>query len=292
MDILQLRYFLEVARTENITKAAERIRVAQPALSQTISKLENELDVKLFDRVGRSIRLNKNGKLLMQRSQEALLILDNVKREVKELDPASPRNIRLQVMAGSSILPGLLSGFRSEHPAIQFQLVQLRPDNEYDLCITTSVNGIIPDSSRLLLEEEILLALPADHPLAKTKAIALADVRDIPFLSLDQNKPLRQTMDIFCHAAGFTPEIVLETDNPATLRGMIAAGLGIAFIPAVTWPEIREAASVVSLHITKPHCQRKLYITWEQERYLTRDELVFLDYAQMYFQKLTEKGKS
>ena len=289
MDLQQLRYFLEIARTENITKTSEMIHVAQPALSQTLSRLENELGVKLFDRVGRNIHLNSNGRLLVTRAQDALLILDNVKRELSDFEDLFRRTIHLQILVGSSILPDLISQFRCKYPDIQFQLSQMNPDDEYDFCITTSINGVMPESSRLLLEEEILLAVPINHPLADQKSIILSDMREASFLSLDHNKPLRQTTDVFCNAAGFIPHIVLETDNPSTLRDLIATGLGVAFIPSVTWQAVKLMPAISLLHIARPYCQRRLFISWNHERYLTKEEHLFLDFAQGYFDDLKRK---
>jgi DNA-binding transcriptional LysR family regulator len=288
LDILQLRYFLTTAETENITKAAERIHIAQPALSQAISKLEHELELKLFDRVGKSIRINDNGKLLTKRAREALSILDNVKAELRELEDSEGGTIRLRVMVGSGIIPGLLAEFREECPDIHFQLAHLEPGGEQGMCITTPINGILPETSRLLLEEEIMLAVPQSHPLAQKGAINLSQVRDESFLSLDPNKPLRQITDIFCNAAGFAPDIVMQADNPSTLRDMIALGLGIAFAPAVTWSELRSSCCVSLLHITKPVCKRSLCITWNADRYLTGAEHKFLNFASQYFFHLRE----
>jgi len=259
LDLVQLRYFLETAETQNVSKAAKKMYITQPALSKVITKLEKELDIKLFDRVGKSIRLNDHGKLAACRVKEALSILDSIRTEFMEMDAdASGDTIRLRIIVGANIIPNLLAGFLEKWPDIKFSPVRPEAGDKQDLCITTPVNGILPEASRLLMEEEIMLAVPHNHTLAATGEVPLSSMRDEDFLSLDAAKPMRQLTDMFCKAAGFEPNVVMQTDNPSTLRNLIALGLGISFVPAVTWSEFQSSSNVAMLRISHPLCYRKI----------------------------------
>ncbi len=239
MDLLQLKYFVLVAHLEHMTRAAEELHVSQPALSKTISSFEKELGVLLFDRRGKYIHLNQYGTVFLARVEQALSLLADGKNELRDLSGTASGDDSLAFLAASNLLPELLTSFRQKYPGISFHLIQhiagmvTKPD--YDLCIYSSVLNPAGFLSTPLLTEEILLAVPTEHPLAKRTSICLNEVMGDSFISLRPGHNLRETTDALCKYAGFTPRIAFESDDPATVRGLIKAGLGIAFIPAITW---------------------------------------------------------
>ncbi|PJI06866.1 MULTISPECIES: LysR family transcriptional regulator [Clostridium] len=294
MDLLQLKYFKTVAKFENVTKAANELYIAQPALSKTISHLEKELGVRLFDRRGKYIHLNKYGRTFLEKVNIALAALEDGRREIKDLQGKEFGDIRLVFLAASTIIPELISEFCKLHPHISFQLFQhfLRDANnsDFDLCISSSYEDKEKNNSMALLTEEIYLAVPLNHSLAKKKSISLTEVSNENFISLKQGKELRKITDGFCKKAHFSPKVIFESDDPATVRGLIKAGQGVAFIPQVSWGG-SVGSSMAFLHIKEPECKRTIFISWDKKRYLSKASLLFRKFAVDYFKKLHDDVK-
>ena len=286
MELLQLKYFQTVAHLEHMTRASEELHIAQPALSKTISTLEKELGVLLFDRRGKYIHLNHCGRAFLTKVEEALIALEDGKLEVRDMSGMNTGEIKLAVLAASNLLPDLLTAFRKVYPHITFNLIQHNsvtiPDHHFDLCIA-SPNGMMQKlNGTPLITEEIFLAVPIEHSLAQRQSIHLSEVAGDDFISLQPGKSLRETTDKFCRQAGFMPHVIFESDDPATVRGLIRAGQGIAFIPAVTWGGTSGNAMVL-LHIDEPVCQRTIML-YNSLHYLPRAAQLFqrfiIDYCE------------
>jgi len=290
MELLQLKYFVTVARLEHMTRAAEELRIAQPALSKTIKTLEKSLGVLLFDRHGKHIQLNQYGRTFLKRVNQALSALEDGKRELADLSGETFGDVKLAVVVGSNLLPGLLSSFRAQHPNISFNLLQHFSKSvtgqDFDLCISSSPLKLQGITNITLLTEEIFLAVPIEHRLAKRTSIHLSEVSEEGFINLKYGKALRDRTDSFCKYAGFSPHIIFESDDPATVRGLIRAGQGIAFIPAISWGG-STGSSMVLLHIDEPECMRSIELSWTEERYLPRAARLFRKFTIDYFTELS-----
>ncbi|MDO3410409.1 LysR family transcriptional regulator [Saccharibacillus sp. CPCC 101409] len=285
MELLQLKYFCKVARLQHMTRAAEELHIAQPALSKTIRHLENELGAALFDRTGKYIRLNDYGRIFLDYAERALGAIEDGKHHVRDAAGSAEGTIRLAFPVGSHIVPGLLAEFRRLHPQITFTLIQQFSGMErplFDLCIS-SFRQPIPDTESIpLIDEELFLAVPDTHPLANRTSVRLEEMANEPFIALVPGSSLRDTTDRLCLLAGFRPNIVFESDNPSTVRGLIRAGQGVAFIPAVSWegstgPEAR------LLHVESPECRRVISLSWYKSHYLSRAARLFREFTVDYF---------
>lgn len=282
VDLTQLVYFVEIAKLQNVTKAAERLHIAQPALSQSLQKLEQELGTKLFDRIGKSIRLNEDGRIMFRYSEQILELYHNAREELADRLKSETGTIKLKFLCASDLIPDIIASFQSLYPGIGFKIVQSSELMDYDFCITSTYNNVTPENGRLLHDEEILLAVPPNHRFARRKRCRLEELKEDPFISLDANKQLRKLTDTFCKAVNFRPNIALECDNPALVRNLIAAELGVAFVPADTWEQINNDR-IGYLHIERPVCVRSIFITWPQNKYISRQGYFFLNFIQDYF---------
>jgi DNA-binding transcriptional LysR family regulator len=294
LDLLQLKYFKTVARLENVTKAANELYIAQPALSKNISQLEKELGINLFDRNGKYIKLNEYGKLFLAKVDIALNALEDGKREITDLQGKEFGEIQLIFLAASTIIPDLLSDFCKLHPNIRFQLFQHFPsevgNSDFDLCISASHFEKQSENSMVLLNEEVYFAVPLNHPLSNRKSVSLKEVENENFISLKEGKPLRKITDDYCKKAGFKPKIIFESDDPATVRQLIKAGQGVAFIPQISWGS-SVGSSIVFLHIEEPVCNRTIYIEWNEKRYLSKASILFRNFAMSYFKNLQDNAE-
>lgn len=265
MELLQLKYFLAAAKYEHITQAAKVLHIAQPALSQSIHRLESELGVLLFDRKNRGIALNDMGKRLEERLLPIMSALDHLPAELQAVNENASRTIRLNLLTATALVTSCIISYKSLHSDIIFQLSQDQNDTVYDLSISSAIPGNVLDSkSLLLLQEDFFLAVPANSPYSLRQSISLEETRNEGYISFSGSKPIRTICDQFCLAAGFTPHIAFESDSPEAVRNLIAAGLGIGFWPKYSWGPLPDLPQVVLLPIDSPVCRRDIIITYEQ----------------------------
>lgn len=294
MNLLSLRYFQKVARLENMTKAAEMLQISQPALSKLIRNLEKDLKVKLFDRTGKYIRLNEYGKRFLVKVDEALQTLEDGKTELLDMAERPAGTVVIFIQVGSYLLPEMITLFRQQYPEAEFKLLQHDQEHiaypAFDLCISSSPFRIPGTESIPLLTEEIMLAVPNDHRLANRESIRLNELSEDGFISLKPGKQLRETTDSLCRAAGFTPRIIYECDEPSMVRSLVRSGLGVSFIPSVTWGG-SQGSSVVLLSIEEPVSTRIIEISWYMNRYMTNVATKFKDFVQDYYNQLNDNAR-
>lgn len=263
MDILQLKYFLVAAEYEHMTKAAHSLHIAQPALSQSIKHLEEELGVPLFERKNRSIRLNTSGKLLQSELLPIINTLDSLPARLKEVEDQAAHTIQLNILAASVLITQSIISFKKSYPEVNFRLLQDVSETDFDLCISCVGADKVPKDSTLLLKEKILLAVPHISEYASLKSISLKQIEKEGFISFSGAKPFRIICDDYCKQKGFKPKIIFESDNQESIRNLIASNLGIAFWPEYTWGKLT-AKNVVLIPIREPKCSRIIYVTQNQ----------------------------
>ena len=289
MDIHALTYFKKVAELQHFTRAAEELRVAQPSLSRTIAALETELGVKLFDRVGKNIVLNRFGEILLRHTNNILQELQDIRTELLEERQEGGRTVTISLYAASKLLPQLVTAFKAEYPAIRLQIIQEDlnkvGEGERDISIFSSIQPAGGENSRMLIEEELLMALPEDSPLAREPALDLRDAANMEFICLHKGKSLRTITDMYCQIAGFSPSVVLECDSPETVRELICAGMGISFVPSITWGGM-DTRNIVLRPLSFPNCKRYINISWRKRGYLSPAVLLFRDFVEDYFAAL------
>lgn len=283
MEISQLKAFVEVAKQEHMTRAADILQVSQPALSKTIRLLENEYGVSLFDRAGKRIRLNDNGRILLSHAKTILTELMEIPIELHEYNSMLQNNVTLSMQAGSKLLPDLLQGFRALHPNMKVSVTQ---ESDADICIFATMLPVAEKNSVIILKEKILLAVPIQHTMATRASINLGDVKDELFLSLSPKKSLGQITLQYCQMAGYTPNIVLESDNPATIRDVLPLGMGLSFIPEISWQGLN-CENIRLIPITNPDCYRYLNLRWSGSHYLSHAATLLKDYLITFFHNLT-----
>ncbi|WP_222623378.1 LysR family transcriptional regulator [Streptomyces armeniacus] len=266
----RLAHFVAVARHEHVTRAAHELGVPQSTLSRAVTRLEDDLGVALFARRGRTVSLTPAGRTFLASAERALAAVEQAAESVRaDADPATGKvAFGFLHTLGWETVPGLIRAFRAEHPRVRFALVQTYGDamlerlrtGELDLCLTSPVPD--PDDpdlvARRLDEQRLSLVVPDDHPLAARKRIRLAEAADEPFVSLERGYGMRRILESMCAEAGFRPRIAFEGEEAETIRGLVAAGLGVALLPppAMPRPGVRE------LTVTAPRAVREIGLAW------------------------------
>ena len=262
MELQQLQYFLVAAQYGHITKAANSLKIAQPALSQSIKRLETELNVKLFERKKGGIALTKAGKLLAEEIKPVIKTLDNLPRKLAEADKKQKQTIHLNVLAASILVTNCIISYKAKHPEVNFEFEQSPAAVDYDLCITASLPKNNMSSDQITLEEKFFLAVPASSKYAGYSEIELSEVADEGFIMMADTRPIRNICDQFCLEAGFSPNIVFESMNFEAVRSLISAGLGVGFWPEYSWESAKPSENVVLLPIVGQDCKRDIIISY------------------------------
>ncbi|SDX07853.1 LysR family transcriptional regulator [Paenibacillus sp. CF384] len=296
MELLQLHYFLEVARQEHVTEAARSLHVTQSSLSKTIQRLEEDLGAPLFDRTGRKLKLNEFGSKFLRRAERALFELEQGKQEIQDLTSPEYGTLKLAVTTAST-LPNILREFRKKRPNIQFhvqmvstqKMVTLLHRGEVDFGLTSPP---IPENNDLACQtvfiDPILLAVPRGHRLADRSSISLPEIRDEWFVGVKKDYGVRDFVDSLCKLAGFLPKYVYEGDEPARLSDLVEAEIGIAFIPS-TARHSRE--HIHYLQIEDHELVREIALLWNKGRYISRAAVEFREVVLDYFAELSTLPK-
>lgn len=259
MEIKQLKYFMIVAKHENMTRAAKELHIAQPAISQSIRRLEDELGVFLFDRIGKSIKLNSQGNHLLKTIPLMLESFEEIKFQLRQMDSAPMEQIKILVLSSSVVIPDLLKTYTESHPNTNFIISQSTKDFDYDICISSIPLDEHSDEGIVVQEEEIVMVIPNKHPLAMKKKVLLEDIQNEPFITLNNQKVFAQIMNYYFQKVNIQPKTSFEAESPSMVRGLIEAGLGIGFYPRLTWGKLNQEQVVVR-KISDITCGRKIIV--------------------------------
>ncbi|WP_054940591.1 LysR family transcriptional regulator [Paenibacillus ihuae] len=295
MELLQLQYFLTVARLEHMTEAAHSLHVTQSSLSKTIGRLEADLGVPLFDRSGRSLRLNEFGISFLRRAERALFELEQGKQELRDLSSKEQSTLELAVTAAST-LPNILRAFRNKQPNIHFHVQMLTTQEmvdrllrgEVDFCLSSPSIEDEDIESIIVFNDPILVAVPKGHRLADRTSVTLAELRNEWFVGVKRGYGTRDLTDAVCKSSGFILNYVYEGDEPSRLVSLVEAEVGIAFIPGTA----RDSrASLRYLEIEDPGMVREIALLWHKSRYISRAAHDFREVVLDYFAGLSESIK-
>lgn len=287
-----LSYFQKIAELQHMTKAAAALHVAQPSLSRTIKSLEEELDVPLFEHRGRNIVLTRYGEILLSHTNVIMKEMAEAEKELKAAESAAQMTVKLSLYAASKLIPAFLMEFRKKYPEIHLEiLLQHLKDSasgtangqkSVDLSLTSSIMPFNDGHSTTLFKEEIMLAIPDSDPHANLPAANLSDFADSSFICLHTGQGLRTVTDYYCNEAGFRPKVALESDSPETVREFIRAGLGISFVPQITWGDVG-GDHMVLVPIASPRCYRYISLSWDKDKPLSEPAVLLKNYIIDHF---------
>lgn len=281
MELQKLRYFYTVATFEHMTRAAEHIGIAQPALSQAIRSLEQELNVELFQKQGRNIVLTEYGRYLQKRLETLLPEIDGLPAELEQIKHRINKTVKLNIQAASSFVVNAIVSYRRKNPDALFDFEQNMRRHDCDIVIRT--NGLDEPESRTyhrrcVKEERIYLAVPKTSSYAALPSIDLTAVKEEGFVMLSNARLFGIICNKFCSAAGFFPKILFESDSPSAVQNIISTGTGVAFWPEYSWGAVNNE-NVVLLPISYPICQRELIIE-------LHNRIPHSEYAEDFYQHL------
>jgi DNA-binding transcriptional LysR family regulator len=244
MELRQLRYFVAVADEGHFTRAAQRLLIAQPAISQQIRRLEAELGEPLFDRDRRHVRLTTAGRALLPHARATIAAADRAKAAVRSLSGLLTGQLTVGAFEGApeGLLATALGRFRRAHPAVEVrategyaaELLTAVQRGELDAAITGLPDTAKPPPGVTVTElaiDPLMAAVSPDHPLAREPGITLTRLRDEPMVTLAGDSSQRAHIERACRKAGFEPRITAETMRLNLLWELVSQGVGIAVVP-------------------------------------------------------------
>lgn len=292
MELLQLRYFADAAKTENFSHTAKKNMVPQSTISQTIKKLELELGVSLFERNGNKVILNENGKLFQKGVECSLRELDDAKRALADNTDETNGNISLIIKTNRRFVTECISDFKNLYPNVNFALYHEYFGADYDkfdMWIDDKTAELKNINKELLVTENILLAVSNNHHLANRKSINLGELANERFISMPTNSSLHKTLIKICNKRGFEPLIAIQCDDPFYIRKYVAMNLGIALFPEFSWRDMFDN-NVSFLRIGNEEIKRDTYVYWKASKYISNASRRFRDYLIARFtQSITDK---
>ncbi|WP_313565708.1 LysR substrate-binding domain-containing protein [Mobilicoccus sp.] len=245
MDLRQLRYFVAVAEECHFGRAAQRLHMAQPPLSQAIRRLEEDLGVELLERTTRRVALTPAGERFLDRSRQILHEVDQAAREAARIAAGEIGRVVIGVVGSATyaLLPPVARRLREEYPDIDFEFtsemltadqVSRLGDGTIDIALMRpplATEGLL---LRVLRSEPLVVALPESHPLASRDVLDLGELRDETFVTYpaDRRSVLYDTFLAACEAHGFHPTHTVQVAQTSTIVVFVAAGIGVAVLPA------------------------------------------------------------
>ncbi|MDN5918926.1 MAG: LysR family transcriptional regulator [Pseudonocardia sp.] len=275
MELRQLVYFEAVVRHGGFTRAAQALRIAQPAVSAQIAKLERELDAPLLYRTTRRVLLTDAGELVLGRVRRILAEMDGLRDDTAELTGASGGRVWIgSIQAIDPFdLAGALAQFRRDRPAVTLELrtggtaelVAALHAAELDLAIAPLVHGL-PDriATGVLFDDELVLITAPGHRMAGRGALAVSDLAEDPFACLSARSGLRRLLDRAAEQAATTVSVAFECSGPHQIRELVAHGLGVGLIARSV---VQPPGPAVTTHAVSPEpIRRPVGLLWHRDR--------------------------
>jgi LysR family transcriptional regulator, nitrogen assimilation regulatory protein len=302
MNLRQLRYFIEVSERESITRAAERLHVAQPALSRHMRSLERDLGVRLFDRDGRGIVLTNIGLVFRDRVRTVLRELDRAQLEIQALSrsPGGRIDFGMPFSISQALTRVLIHQVNDELPGVALRVIDgwtgfiiewlLRGRLDIGIIYDHTLNSDVLRTEPLAAEEQFLLCAPSDR-LAERDSITLAEVAELPLALPSKEHGLRVAVDAVMQTIGRAPWIHTELESIVGLKQLAQEGDVYTILPRGEMEDELTMGRIKNLRITDPPIHRTLFIAWSNERPNTRQMKAVLQIAKRETANIIKKGK-
>ena len=302
METRLLRYALEIDKKQNFTKAAESLRIAQPSLSQQISKLEQELGVSLFFRGHGKVTPTPEGIRFLKKAEQIIRLHDELEHEMREQSEGMGHELIIgtTVITGGHVLPPLLQSFGEQYPKVHIQLVEESTEKLTDLTVRGLVDLSILAlpiedprlSTKAMLTERLFLAVPQTDRNWMTDEVrslislsrnihtplSLKELANAPFILLKKGYGFRHTLLELCAESEFQPQIAYETSSIQTALSLVKHGLGVTLVPdMVVQNNLSNNQSGPLYLLPDSHPTRTLVFAYHRDRYLSLASRAFLD---------------
>lgn len=299
MEFHQLRYVCAIADTGSFSRAAERCRVAQPSLSQQVLKLEDDLGARLFDRLGRSVRLTEAGRAFLPHARSILHQMEAARSGVedKRTDVRGSVSVGVIPTIAPYLMPQCVAVFSKKYSEAKLRIIEettpVLVENLRNLTLDVAILSlplrhkefeIIP-----LRTEPLYVVLPVGHPRAGAKTVSLKELRGEPFVMLRDGHCFRDVSVAACTRAKVNPKIAFESGQFSSLLGMVAAGVGVSLVPQMA---VDKSAQCSYIRISDAQASRTIVAAVLRGRSFNRVQQAFLDHVRTEVAGESRPGRS
>jgi DNA-binding transcriptional LysR family regulator len=288
MDFEQLRTFMEVSRLRSFSRAAEKLNVTQPAISAQIRTLENEVGARLFDRDGGKVTFTAAGKLFEPFAEHCLQCHSHIVVAVGELHRTPRGEISVSANEATSlyVLPAVFAQFKRQYSRVGLSIVRADRVRTLESILSREVDfGVVSlpvRDARLTVDivhrDEIVLVAPGNHPLTQRHIVKLEDILPHPLLLPKQGRQ-RELIEELFRTNDAEPRVAMEVESSELLKRLIAAGLGIGFLPRSNVREDTKSGELKIVSVEGVRLNRELALVYRKDKTLTRAAQMFLEIA-------------
>ena len=279
MELLQLKYFCDTAKNQNLSETARKYNVPASNISRSIKRLEAELNCEFFDHLTNKIFLNEKGERFYEKVSAALMLLDDAKVVINEDTGPLSGEINLCCRSNRGIVIEAMEEFIKIYPNVKFKIFFGREHADDTDILISCVPPLEFKEKMLMVEEDLLIAMHKDNPLSKKENLTVSDLKNEKFII-----GVSSQTDEECKKAGFLPNISFESNDPTYVRKYIEMGLGVAFIPSVSWQNLF-SDNVVLKNVG---AKRKTYACISPYKHTKKSVTVFLEYLMATAKKAME----
>lgn len=295
MNLKHLHFFVELAHTQHMAKAAENLGVSQPSLSYAIHSIEDELGAPLFEKDGRNIKLTNYGRIYLKYVEQCLNDLKQGSEHISELLNVNHGhiNIGFTYTLGQDLVPRLVNEFRKDKKnQIRFtfkqdtteHLINELLNDDLDLVLSSKPNKKLDQLNIYhLVDQEMMVAVPLNNPLANKKSVNLKELKPYPFIGYSNKSGLRPRINQICASCNFRPKVIIEAVEDHTIVGFVHWGFGVAILPHL--PQLSDS-SVRLLHIKDDIQQHQIFVINKTNHFLSPATNKFQNFIQKYCQKI------
>lgn len=293
MDIRNLEYFLEVVRTKSFTKAAQNLFITQPTISRMIKNLEEELDVVLFERLGKGAELTDAGRAILLQAQNIVNSVNGLSAELSDVIQLKKGHIHIGLppMIGANFFPRIIGQFNKLYPKIKVQLWEYGAkkveDHVADGTLELGVT-LLPVQEDVFqwfsfVKDELRVVLNPAHRLAGRPSVTLAELASEELILFSEDFLLHDRIINECISAGFQPRVVYESSQWDFISEMVAADLGVAFLPGTICQQL-DKQKVSAPSLVQPAIPWHLAVIWRKDRYLSYAAREWLNFTREQLQ--------
>jgi len=286
MDLRTLRAFVEVVRQGGFTQAAKTVFATQSTVSKAVKQLEDEIGMPLLNRVGHEVTLTTAGDVVFQRALKMLAERDDLLGELDELRDLKRGTLRLGLPPVSSgrVFAPYFAAYRRRHPLIEIRLTEHGAERLQQLLLSGEIEmaaALLPIDDEAferqdVRQDQLVVAVGGDSPLAQKAKVKLAELRDQPFILFNEGFALSKIVLDQCRGLGFEPEVVARSGQLDFIIELVGAGVGVAFLPSVAvgaWPH----PSVVYVPVDDPPVDYHTTMIWRAGGFLSHAARAWLE---------------
>ena len=285
LELRQLEYFQMASRLKNITRAAQRLKVSQPNITVAIKKLESELGILLFDRSQKQLSLTPEGAVFLSRIETALRCIEDAVLEVNDYKQLQKGTIKIGIppMMGAYLFPKIFSGFQHLHQGLDVMLFEdgsmsireklERDELDFGIVIITNV----PPTLKVLpmSRAQLMVCVPSDSELSRRSAIAAEDIARSNLIMMKEGSYLREILQERLRQWEIAPNVVLESSQIVTIKGLVAHDVGIAFLLDFICDKSTE---IKAIPLEEP-IYVDVGLAWKRDRYVSKAAQAFIDFC-------------